>query len=570
MSTLPKHPFQNLAISMSGGGYRATGFHLGSMAYLSKLDWEGTSLLDRIRVISSVSGGTFTAAHYAACLKQGKSFEDAFKDLYEFMGSADLIRDALKVVAHDKFWVDHKGNEMPRSMIKAFGIMYHRKLQGDYFKLLFQEEPKIHLKEIIFNATEFNFGLPFRHQKTELTVGRDGQLEHGIIGNYQVNIPQECAEEMRLADIIASSSCFPLGFEPINFPNDFIDKNSIFLKQPELLPKTNPDGMDISYPVGLMDGGIDDNQGIDSVVDAERRMSKYPPQSHEFRSDDDKAIDLFIVSDVSSPYMESYVRTEKVNIKGIGNWSFRTLKTIGIISLILGIGAFVGSYFVPKHWMTLALGISGTVLTILAIVLYVFSKGFEGLTKAAGVPPYFTERLKPFDTLSFNTYATLITNRATSAQTMIAEVFMKQIRRLQYGNIYNDPEWKPRLIMNAVYELNYYNCALRYKKYKEPLPSEKLQQAAEAASTMGTTLWFTEEELKGNHNKLNSLIACGQFNMCYNLKDYIERIMQRDNKASYDAYPPEMKAQIETLHAQILEDWKKFNEDPYWMVGEFL
>ena len=100
MSTLPKQPFQNLAISMSGGGYRATGFHLGSMAYLSKLDWDGTSLLDRIRVISSVSGGTFTAVHYAACIKQGKSFDQAFKDLYEFMSSEDLIRDALKVVAH--------------------------------------------------------------------------------------------------------------------------------------------------------------------------------------------------------------------------------------------------------------------------------------------------------------------------------------------------------------------------------------------------------------------------------------------------------------------------------------
>ena len=570
MSALPKHPFQNLAISMSGGGYRATAFHLGTLSYLSKIEWEGTSMLDRVRVISSVSGGTFTAAHYSASLKQGKSFEEAFKELYNFMCSRDLIGDALKCLADDKNWIDHKGNQMPRSLIKSFAIVYHRDLQSQYFKLLFQEEPKIHLKEIIFNATEFNFGLPFRHQKTELTVGRGGALEHGNIGNYQINIPQECAEEMRLADIIASSSCFPLGFEPINFPDDFIDENSVFLKQPELMPKTNPDGLEISYPIGLMDGGIDDNQGIDSVVDAERRMRNYPTENHPYRSDDVRAVDLFIVSDVSSPYMEGFVRTRKVRFKGFGKWSFRTLKTIGIASFILGLGAFAGAYFVPKHWMTVGLSVVGTVLVLTAIILRMLSKGFEGLTESAGVPDYFTKRLRPFDTLDFNTYGELIANRVNSASTMISEVFMKQIRRLQYGNIYNDDEWRPRLIMNAVYELNYMNCDLRNRKYKEPLPSEALQQAAESASTMGTTLWFTEEELEGKKNKPNSLVACGQFTVCYNLKDYIERIMRKNYKDSYEEYSPEMKANIEKLYEKVCEDWKKFQEDPYFMVDEFI
>lgn len=570
MKSLPKHPFQNLAISMSGGGYRATAFHLGTLAYLSKRTWQGKSLLERVRVISSVSGGTFTAAHYAATIKSGKSFEDAFKDLYTFMNDEDLIKNALRALANDKNWTNHKGEEMPRSLIKSFAMVYHQKFEEHYFKLLFQEEPKIHLKEIVFNATEFNFGLPFRHQKTELTKVKGGGLEHGIIGNYQIRIPQECAEEMRLADIIASSSCFPLGFEPINFPDDFIDEHSIFLKQPELFPKTNPDGMEISYPVGLMDGGIDDNQGIDSVVAAEKRMRKYPEENKKYASDDVRAVDLFIVSDVSSPYMDSFVRSEASDLPYIGKWSFRTLKTIGIACFILGLGAFAGAYFVPKNWMTVGLSVAGTVLVLTAILLRTLSKGFEGLTKAMGVPKYFTERLKSFDTLSFNTYAHLITNRAKSASTMISEVFMKQIRRLQYGAIYDDKDWRPRLIMNAVYELNFENCDLRNRKYGEALPSEALQQAAEAASTMGTTLWFTEAEKKGSKNKPNSLIACGQFNICYNLIDYIERIMQKDYEDSYNAYAPELKAEIEALLAQLKADWDQFNKDPYWMLGEFM
>lgn len=555
---------------MSGGGYRATAFHLGTLDYLSKTDWEGISLLNRIRVISSVSGGTFTAAHYAATIKQGKTFMDAFNDLYDFMKNEDLINDGLVYLANNRNWTNHRGEEKPRSLIKSFAEVYHEKLQGQHFRLLFQEEKEIHLKEIIFNATEFNFGLPFRHQKTELTQGKKGRLEHGIIGNFQIRIPQECAEEMRLADIIASSSCFPLGFEPINFPDDFIDSESVFLKQPELLPKTNPDGLEISYPVGLMDGGIDDNQGIDSVVDAERRMRKYPPENKKFASDDVRAVDLFIVSDVSSPYMDSFVRSEKSDIPVIGNWSFRTLKVIGVIAFLIGVGAFVGAYFAPQAWISIGLSITGTVLVILAALLRTLSKGFEGLTKSLGIPEFFTRRLHAFDTLSFNTYAHLITNRAKSANTMISEVFMKQIRRLQYGNIYNDRDWRPRLIMNAVYELNYENCALRNKKYKAPLPSEALQQAAESASTMGTTLWFTEEELRGKKNKLNSLIACGQFNICYNLKDYIERVMRKDYEDSYKLYPQETKDKIETLYQKICADWEKFQKDPYWMLEDMV
>lgn len=570
MSELPKHPFQNMAISMSGGGYRATAFHLGTMAYLSNLDWEGTSFLDRIRVISSVSGGTFTAAHYAATIKQGKTFKDAFTDLYNFMNDVDVIGKALNYLADNSKWVNQDGTERTRSMIKAFAHVYHEELQKEHFRLLFDDSREIHLKEIIFNATEFNFGLPFRHQKTELTELRNGDLVHGIIGNYQINIPEQCAKEMRLSDIIASSSCFPLGFEPINFPDDFIDDESVFLKQPELLPHENPDGLPISYPIGLMDGGIDDNQGINSVVSAERRMRSYPEENKKFASQDERAVDLFIVSDVSSPYMTNFVRSEKTSIPVIGKWSFRTLKIIGITAFILGLGAFAGAYFVPKDFMTVGLSVIGTVLVLLAFILRTLSKGFEGLTSAVGVPKFFTKKLKSFDSLSFNTYANLISNRAKSANILISEVFMKQIRRLEYGTIYNDLEWRPRLIMNAVYELNYENANLRNKKYNTELPSEALQQAAEAASTMGTTLWFTNEELEGKKNKLNALVACGQFTICYNLIDYIERVMKKDNKVSYEKYTPEVKAQIDALYAKLQEDWARFNEDPYWMVGEFV
>ena len=56
---LPKAPFQNIALSLSGGGFRATAFHLGVFTYLSSQKWLNTSLLERTRILSTVSAGTF-------------------------------------------------------------------------------------------------------------------------------------------------------------------------------------------------------------------------------------------------------------------------------------------------------------------------------------------------------------------------------------------------------------------------------------------------------------------------------------------------------------------------------
>ena len=47
-----EHPFGNIALSLSSGGTRATGFHLGTLAYLDRVD-----LLKDVSVLSSVSGG---------------------------------------------------------------------------------------------------------------------------------------------------------------------------------------------------------------------------------------------------------------------------------------------------------------------------------------------------------------------------------------------------------------------------------------------------------------------------------------------------------------------------------
>jgi len=58
-----------IALCLSGGGYRAAGFHLGTLDYLDHL-----GLRDRVTMLSTVSGGTFIGTSYVLALIDKKPF----------------------------------------------------------------------------------------------------------------------------------------------------------------------------------------------------------------------------------------------------------------------------------------------------------------------------------------------------------------------------------------------------------------------------------------------------------------------------------------------------------------
>lgn len=51
---------KKIGLALSGGGYRAAAYHIGTLRALHKL-----GILENVDVISSVSGGSITAAYYA-------------------------------------------------------------------------------------------------------------------------------------------------------------------------------------------------------------------------------------------------------------------------------------------------------------------------------------------------------------------------------------------------------------------------------------------------------------------------------------------------------------------------
>lgn len=64
---------RKIGLALSGGGYRAAAYHIGTLRALNRL-----RILEDIDVISSVSGGSITAAYYALNKDDFNLFEKSF------------------------------------------------------------------------------------------------------------------------------------------------------------------------------------------------------------------------------------------------------------------------------------------------------------------------------------------------------------------------------------------------------------------------------------------------------------------------------------------------------------
>ena len=76
-----------IGLSLSGGGYRATAFHLGTLKKLRDLE-----KIDRIDVLSTISGGSIAGAAY---ITQKDDFDNFYKETIEELTSRNLIREAF-------------------------------------------------------------------------------------------------------------------------------------------------------------------------------------------------------------------------------------------------------------------------------------------------------------------------------------------------------------------------------------------------------------------------------------------------------------------------------------------
>ncbi|TXE12540.1 hypothetical protein [Algoriphagus aquimarinus] len=256
----------------------------------------------------------------------------------------------------------------------------------------------------------------------------------------------------------------------------------------------------------------------------------------------------------------------------VAGWlGYLQMKPIHWIGLLIGIFGLIFSsvldVFFGKTWILLY-GIFSGIIGVFALLTglglfgdYLVKKAkkeLQGKIKNA-LPHALLDDVEKFADLEVNQVKKMIINSWTSALLMINEIFLRQIRRLNFDLLYSSPELINRRITSMVYQLNGIQNTLCKAKQKETAEeitiSTRIKQSALIASMMPSTLWWDAEDLKVRRQE--NLIACGQFTTCYNLIKYIQDL------------PEEYQTEkVKMLEKVLVKDWKKFEDDPLLFVKE--
>ncbi|MBM3748657.1 MAG: patatin-like phospholipase family protein [Acidobacteria bacterium] len=224
----PREP--GIGLALSGGGFRATLFHLGTLWRLNELGW--VARLDRI---SSVSGGSITSGLLAVQWERLKARD------FAMIAFDDLVVKPLRSFCARNIDAPAigEGAFLPwKTISEAVEDQYREHLLGDVRLSDLPDPPRF-----VFNATNFGTGVSFRFSKP-------------YAGDYRIGLIRNPAFRVSLA--VTASSAFPPVLSPV-----------VVHTQPSQYERT--DGADLfDNPafhgrLVLTDGGVYDNLGLETV-----------------------------------------------------------------------------------------------------------------------------------------------------------------------------------------------------------------------------------------------------------------------------------------------------------------
>jgi NTE family protein len=223
------------ALCLSGGGFRATLFHLGALRRLNEI-----GLLAKLDTVSSVSGGSIMAAFLATRLPwpltgplPAETWERDLAEPVRRFAKQNVRTPAMlrRLLAP---WNDSAG-------VRGLMAIYRRRLSDAKLSAL-PERPRF-----IFCATDLCFGVNF-------------VFERGRVGDYRLGYLAPPPPDWEIARAVAASSCFPPIFNPLP-----LDVPAGGFKSRRWGDLRSPD-------VRLSDGGLYDNLGLEPVWKTHRAV----------------------------------------------------------------------------------------------------------------------------------------------------------------------------------------------------------------------------------------------------------------------------------------------------------
>lgn len=213
---------KRIGLALSGGGFRAAAYHLGTFRKLEDL-----GLLSRVDVFSCVSGGSIAGAFL--CSRWGEP--DALDDLETYLRTRSIAVSSVITGTLNPF-----GNRLD-----ALASSYDAHLFDDATLADLANGPRIYI-----NSTNLSTGNMFFY------VAGGGEAEE--MGEHELG--QTPASDQKISTAVAASSAFPPVFPPMyvseaDYPNN----------QTEY--------------VTLTDGGVYDNLGVNPLMRVERNRLDY-------------------------------------------------------------------------------------------------------------------------------------------------------------------------------------------------------------------------------------------------------------------------------------------------------
>ncbi|WP_291991498.1 patatin-like phospholipase family protein [Candidatus Accumulibacter sp. ACC003] len=239
-----------IGLALSGGGFRAALFGLGSLWRLND-----AGLLRRLTRISSVSGGSILAGIVAHRWRQ-LSFVDDHADNFDAVVAQPVRTFCSQTVDLGSALLGHLTPFVTSAEFLA--RRYARDLFGD-----------TRLRQI---ATPANDRAPrFTLHATNMQTGRNFRFCQNYIADYLLGVSH--TSEVLLADAVAASSAFPPIFSPLLLKT----KAGSWADARRDLPNLDS----LRRRIVLADGSIHDNMGVEALLDT---------------------VDIVLVSDGGAPF----------------------------------------------------------------------------------------------------------------------------------------------------------------------------------------------------------------------------------------------------------------------------
>lgn len=305
-----------VGLALSGGGFRASLFHVGVLAKLAELD-----VLRHVEVLSCVSGGSIVGAHYylevKRLLEQKGDAAVTDRDFIELVKRIETdflhgVQTNLRTRLFANPWINLKTLFLPGySRTDRLGELIEETLyskvagDGEHFlnDLLIRPldaaedfAPKLDnwhraakVPILIINATTLNTGHNWQFTATWMGeppagVGREVDGNDLLRRMYYWEAPKS-HRKVRLGRAVAASACVPGLFDPVEFH--------------ELYPKRT---------IRLVDGGVHDNQGIGALLEQECAVLLVSDASGQMSSQNHPGAELFQVPLRASSILGARVR----------------------------------------------------------------------------------------------------------------------------------------------------------------------------------------------------------------------------------------------------------------------